>query len=199
MDDVEQWIKETQQFAGRLGLAAGTMRAAADSNIDELKTAAQGLLRTTVDGLPLMSDCMAMRTASAMGRSAVSVDPETAEHLAPIVDGAAHLSLVTQRGGSDPIIWAQGRDGLLDGVPPLPGKTGKVFGHLKWVEGMNKSVVKGLEGVAEEIDQQDGSGAAKAKEAAKELEEKANNPPQKQSLILKIAEGISSFIKWVFD
>lgn len=198
MQDIEAWIDETRQFAQRLGAQATRLKDTSDSNLEEMTTAAQALIRIEVDGLPLMSDCMAMRVASAMGRSAGAIDPESAERLAPVADGQSQLAILTQHGGG-PVIWAQQRDGLLEGVPPLPGKEGKVIAHLKWVESMNKSVVKGLDGVAEEIDQQDGSGAAKAKQAAKEVEEKANNPPQKQSFWVKVSEGLKSLIKWITE
>jgi hypothetical protein len=55
-----------------------------------------------------------------------------------------------------------------------------------------------LKASAKEIERQHGSGERKAREAARELEKTAQNPPAKQGFVQRVAEAVVSVFRAIF-
>ncbi|NKE69631.1 hypothetical protein [Candidatus Manganitrophus noduliformans] len=200
MSLTDEWIASTRKFATRLAEQAGRIKAVPQKDIAALRGEGQSLLRTLIDGLPLLPDCEAMSAVRSFGAAAGKIDPASAERLGPVLDVSNRLMTLTGSGGPGPTVWAQERSGLPDVLKgiPLPEKERRVVDNMLWTREMFESSTKALEGVGEEIERQDGSGERKAKEAAREIEEKAQNPPVKPGFLQRVATAIANLFGAIF-
>jgi hypothetical protein len=198
MSLTDEWIVSTQQFATRLAEHAEKIKAVPEKDMAALRGAGQALLRSLIDGLPLLPDCEAMSAARSFGAGAGKIDPTVAERIGPILDVSNRLMSLT--GSSGPTIWAQEQSELPDLLKriPLPEKERRVVDNMLWTRDMFESSAKALEGVGDEIERQDGSGERKAKEAAREIEEKAQNPPVKPGFFQRVAAAIANLFGAIF-
>lgn len=200
MSLTDEWIGSTRKFATRLAEQARLIEAVPKNDLPALRGAGQGLLRMLIDGLPLLPDCEAMGAVRSFGAVAGKIDPAVGERLGPILDVSNRLMSLTGSGGPGPTVWAQERPGLPDVLKgiPLPERERRVVDNILWTREMFDSSTRALEGVGDEIERQDGSGERKSKEAAREIEEKAQNPPVKPGLLQRIATAIANLFGAIF-
>ena len=196
MSLTDEWVAATRTFARQLAAEAAAINAVSAGDRAALRGSGQALLRTLVDGFPLLSNCEVMSVVESFGLAATKIDPEAGERLGPVRDLSNQLMSLT-RGGLGPTIWAQEQNGLPDLLKeiPLPDRERRVVDNMLWTRDLFKSSTKALEGVSEEIERQDGSGERKAKEAAREVERTAANPPGTQSFFQRLANAVASLFR----
>lgn len=196
---VDDWIAATHKFATSVATQAHGLAAAPPRDVASLRTSGQSLLETVIGGLPLLSACEVVNVVQKFDLVASKIDPGAGERLSP-VRGLANQVMTLTQGGLGPIVWAQERNGLPDLLRdvPLPDRERRVVDNMLWTRDMFDGATKALEGVGDEIERQDGSGEQKAKEAARELEKTAQNPPAAPSFIQRVAAAIGSVFRAIF-
>ncbi|MYM63430.1 hypothetical protein [Pseudomaricurvus sp. HS19] len=199
MSLTDEWITASHRFASQLASHAERLQALEDAAVPALQAEGTALLQTLLSGLGLLPECESLHAAESLAAPAMQIDAGTAEQLAPLLDLSNQLAALgaSSRG---PAIWAQERDTLPDALRrvPLPDKHRRVVDNILWTRDMFESSTRALEGVSEEIERQDGSGVRKAKAAAREIEEHANNPPVKPSLFERIGKALYALADAIF-
>ena len=196
---IDEWIAATHKFATALATQAHSLASVPPRDVASLRAFGQSLLETVISGLPLLSPCEVVNVVQKFDVVASKIDSSAAERLSP-VRGLTNQVMSLTHGGLGPIVWAQERNGLPELLRdvPLPDRERRVIDNMLWTRDMFDGATKALEGVGEEIERQDGSGERKAKEAARELEKTAQNPPAKQTFLQRVAAAIGSVFRAVF-
>ncbi len=199
MSPTDEWITATHQFANRLATHADGIRALSEGAVPALQAEGKSLLQTLLTGLGLLPDCESLEVVQSLAAPAMRIDADTAEQLVPLLDLSNQLATLGA-GSRGPAIWAQERDALPDALRriPLPDKHRRVVDNVLWTRDMFESSTRALEGVSEEIERQDGSGVRKAKAAAREIEEHANNPPAKPGFFERIGRALYALADAIF-